>query len=55
MGATGGGGVDSGLGTFFGFRVRMQPQTTNAIIAATKIPSATLSGMVLSVADTIAA
>jgi hypothetical protein len=35
---------------FLGFRVRIQPQTSNAIIAAKKIPSATLSSMVLSVA-----
>jgi hypothetical protein len=38
------------LGAFVGLRVRMQPQTTSVIIAAKKIPSATLSGMVLSVA-----
>jgi hypothetical protein len=41
---TAGGTLESGL-RVFGFRVRMQPQTTSAIIAITKIPSATLSSM----------
>jgi hypothetical protein len=49
------GGIDLGLGPFVGFRVRRQPQTIHPIITGTKIPSATLSGMVLSVAYTIAA
>jgi hypothetical protein len=35
---------------FFGFRVKMQPQTTIAIIAATKIPSCSCCIVVFSVA-----
>jgi hypothetical protein len=37
-------------GPFFGFRVKMQPPTTIAIIAATKIPSCSCCIVVFSVA-----
>jgi hypothetical protein len=51
--STGTAGRNVSVGSFFlGFRVKMQPQTTIAIIAATKIPSCTCCIVVFSVAMT---